>query len=163
MMGGFGGGRRGMSYQRLLQQQTRLAASAFVVAPSLCRSSYILNRRCFHNFRKYQEDPRWPGWQVIVGIETHAQIKSRRKLFSGACVVFMFLFHQFTNIPPLDAFNSNLDDEPNTHVVPFDAAFPGTLPVGPFHFNIFLHTVIDNENRNLTQSVLTLVCAPPLP
>jgi Asp-tRNA(Asn)/Glu-tRNA(Gln) amidotransferase B subunit len=29
----------------------------------------------------------------------------------------------------LDAFNSNLEDEANTHVVPFDAAFPGTLPV----------------------------------
>ena len=28
-------------------------------------------------------DPRWPGWQVIVGIEVHAQIKSRKKLFSG--------------------------------------------------------------------------------
>lgn len=39
--------------------------------------------RAFHDLRPYQEDPRWPGWQVIVGIETHAQIKSRRKLFSG--------------------------------------------------------------------------------
>ena len=42
------------------------------------------NRRHFHDLRTYKEDPRWPGWQVIVGIETHAQIKSRRKLFSGA-------------------------------------------------------------------------------
>jgi aspartyl-tRNA(Asn)/glutamyl-tRNA(Gln) amidotransferase subunit B len=41
------------------------------------------NSRRFHDFRPYNEDPRWPGWQVIVGIETHAQIKSRRKLFSG--------------------------------------------------------------------------------
>jgi Asp-tRNA(Asn)/Glu-tRNA(Gln) amidotransferase B subunit len=32
-----------------------------------------------------------------------------------------------------DAFNSNLEDEPNTHVVPFDAAFPGTLPVGIYN------------------------------
>ncbi|KAF9478677.1 Glutamyl-tRNA amidotransferase B subunit [Pholiota conissans] len=113
-----------MSYQRLLQQQTRLAASAFVVAPSLCRSSYIFNRRSFHGFRKYQEDPRWPGWQVIVGIETHAQIKSRRKLFS-------------------DAFNSNLDDEPNTHVVPFDAAFPGTLPkLNPKCVDLGLRTAV---------------------
>jgi len=28
-------------------------------------------------------DPRWPGWQVVVGIEVHAQVKSRKKLFSG--------------------------------------------------------------------------------
>jgi aspartyl-tRNA(Asn)/glutamyl-tRNA(Gln) amidotransferase subunit B len=28
-------------------------------------------------------DARWPGWEVVVGIEVHAQIKSRRKLFSG--------------------------------------------------------------------------------
>jgi hypothetical protein len=29
-------------------------------------------------------DKRWPDWQVVIGIEVHAQIKSRRKLFSGA-------------------------------------------------------------------------------
>ena len=45
---------------------------------------HFRNRRHFHDLRLYKEDPRWPGWQVIVGIETHAQIKSRRKLFSGA-------------------------------------------------------------------------------
>jgi hypothetical protein len=28
-------------------------------------------------------DHRWPGWQVVVGIEVHAQVKSRKKLFSG--------------------------------------------------------------------------------
>ncbi|KJA29670.1 hypothetical protein HYPSUDRAFT_60527 [Hypholoma sublateritium FD-334 SS-4] len=65
--------------------------------------------RAFHDAREYKEDKRWPGWQVVVGIETHAQIKSRRKLFSHAP-------------------NAGPDDAPNTHVVPFDAAFPGTLP-----------------------------------
>ncbi|KAJ7175695.1 glutamyl-tRNA amidotransferase [Mycena filopes] len=59
-------------------------------------------RRAFH-------DQRWPGWQVVIGIETHAQIKSRRKLFS-------------------DSLTSNLGEVPNIHVSPFDAAFPGTLP-----------------------------------
>lgn len=29
-------------------------------------------------------DKRWPDWEVVIGIEVHAQIKSRRKLFSGA-------------------------------------------------------------------------------
>ena len=41
------------------------------------------NSRRFHDFRPYNEDSRWPGWQVVIGIETHAQIRSRRKLFSG--------------------------------------------------------------------------------
>ena len=48
----------------------------------------LLNRtalcmRRAHTARSHKEDPRWPGWDVVVGIEVHAQIKSRRKLFSG--------------------------------------------------------------------------------
>ncbi|KAI0722731.1 Glutamyl-tRNA amidotransferase B subunit [Earliella scabrosa] len=62
-----------------------------------------------HTTRAHKEDARWPGWQVVVGIEVHAQIKSRQKLFS-------------------EAPWSDLTSSPNTHVVPFDAAFPGTLP-----------------------------------
>lgn len=42
------------------------------------------------------------GWQVVIGIETHAQIKTRQKLFSNALS--------------------------NTSFNAFDAAFPGTLP-----------------------------------
>lgn len=49
------------------------------------------------------------GWQVIIGIETHVQIKSRQKLFSKAST-------------PL------LNHLPNTRYNAFDAAFPGTLP-----------------------------------
>ncbi|KAF7365378.1 Glutamyl-tRNA(Gln) amidotransferase subunit B, mitochondrial [Mycena venus] len=60
-------------------------------------------------FRRAFHDQRWPGWQVIIGIETHAQIKSRQKLFS-------------------DSLTSSLGEAPNIHVSPFDAAFPGTLP-----------------------------------
>ena len=30
-----------------------------------------------------RSDPRWLGWQVVIGIEVHAQVKSRKKLFSG--------------------------------------------------------------------------------
>ena len=36
-----------------------------------------------HVERATREDKRWPGWEVVVGIEVHAQLKSRRKLFSG--------------------------------------------------------------------------------
>ncbi|KAH9948793.1 Glutamyl-tRNA amidotransferase B subunit [Amylocystis lapponica] len=59
--------------------------------------------------RAASDDPRWPGWAVVVGIEVHAQIKSRHKLFS-------------------ESRTSTPDQPPNTLVTPFDAAFPGTLP-----------------------------------
>ncbi|KAI9063334.1 Glutamyl-tRNA amidotransferase B subunit [Trametes sanguinea] len=65
--------------------------------------------RSAHTTRPRVEDSRWPGWELVVGIEVHAQIKSRRKLFS-------------------EALASDLTSPPNTHVAPFDAAFPGTLP-----------------------------------
>ncbi|KAG2751208.1 Glutamyl-tRNA amidotransferase B subunit [Suillus brevipes Sb2] len=54
-------------------------------------------------------DKRWPDWQVVIGIEVHAQIKSRRKLFS-------------------ESFTSRPGETPNTTVSAFDSAFPGTLP-----------------------------------
>ncbi|KAI0322508.1 Glutamyl-tRNA amidotransferase B subunit [Amylostereum chailletii] len=65
--------------------------------------------RFSHSLRQFQEDKRWPGWELVVGIEVHAQIKSRQKLFS-------------------DAWTSDPGGSPNIHVSPFDAAFPGTLP-----------------------------------
>ena len=48
-------------------------------------------------------------WEVIVGLEVHAQIASRSKLFSGAATEF--------------------GAEPNSHVSLVDAAMPGMLPV----------------------------------
>ncbi len=48
-------------------------------------------------------------WEVIVGLEVHAQVASRSKLFSGAST----------------AFGGN----PNSHVSLVDAAMPGVLPV----------------------------------
>jgi aspartyl-tRNA(Asn)/glutamyl-tRNA(Gln) amidotransferase subunit B len=48
-------------------------------------------------------------WEVIVGLEVHAQVASRAKLFSGASTAF--------------------GGEPNTHVSLVDAAMPGMLPV----------------------------------
>ncbi|KAI9000741.1 Glutamyl-tRNA-Gln amidotransferase B subunit [Trametes punicea] len=71
-----------------------------------------LAKRCtrkVHTSRTHKDDARWPGWELVVGIEVHAQLKSRRKLFS-------------------EALASDLSSPPNTHVSPFDAAFPGTLP-----------------------------------
>jgi aspartyl-tRNA(Asn)/glutamyl-tRNA(Gln) amidotransferase subunit B len=48
-------------------------------------------------------------WEVIVGLEVHAQVSSNAKLFSGAATAF--------------------GGEPNSHVSLVDAAMPGMLPV----------------------------------
>ena len=48
-------------------------------------------------------------WEIVVGLEVHAQIVSNSKLFSGASTRF--------------------GGEPNSQVSLVDAAFPGMLPV----------------------------------
>jgi len=48
-------------------------------------------------------------WEIVIGLEVHAQVVSKAKLFSGAATAF--------------------GAEPNTQVSPVDAAFPGMLPV----------------------------------
>ncbi|MGH7098141.1 MAG: Asp-tRNA(Asn)/Glu-tRNA(Gln) amidotransferase subunit GatB [Stellaceae bacterium] len=48
-------------------------------------------------------------WEIVIGLETHAQVISKAKLFSGAATAF--------GAPP------------NTQVSPVDAGFPGMLPV----------------------------------
>src|SRR6202165_4982664 len=48
-------------------------------------------------------------WEVVIGLEIHAQVTSNAKLFSGASTEF--------------------GGEPNSHVSLVDAAMPGMLPV----------------------------------
>ncbi|MCB9974956.1 MAG: Asp-tRNA(Asn)/Glu-tRNA(Gln) amidotransferase subunit GatB [Rhodospirillales bacterium] len=48
-------------------------------------------------------------WEIVIGMEIHAQVVSEAKLFSGASAAF--------------------GGEPNTHVSFVDAAMPGMLPV----------------------------------
>ncbi len=48
-------------------------------------------------------------WEIIIGLEVHAQVTSKSKLFSGASAEF--------------------GGEPNDHVSLVDAAMPGMLPV----------------------------------
>ncbi|KAJ3500203.1 hypothetical protein NLJ89_g9899 [Agrocybe chaxingu] len=99
-----------------------------------------LHFRAFHDLRTYQEDVRWPGWQVIIGIETHAQLKSRRKLFSGAQLIQSI---RVLADLAVESLISSPDDHPNTHVSPFDAAFPGTLPkVNPKCVDLALRTAL---------------------
>ena len=49
------------------------------------------------------------NWEVVIGMEVHAQVTSQAKLFSGASTAF--------------------GGEPNSHVSLVDAAMPGMLPV----------------------------------
>ncbi len=49
------------------------------------------------------------SWEVVIGLEVHAQVISKAKLFSGA--------------------SAHFGSEPNTQVSLVDAAFPGMLPV----------------------------------
>src|SRR5207249_823880 len=49
------------------------------------------------------------GWEILVGLETHAQLATRSKMFSGASTAF--------GAPP------------NTQASAVDIALPGTLPV----------------------------------
>src|SRR5580704_14624684 len=79
------------------------------------------------------------AWEIVIGLEVHAQIVARAKLFSGAATDF--------------------GAEPNTQVSTVDAAFPGMLPVINRHCveqavktglgldaAINLHSVFDRKN-----------------
>src|SRR5262245_65940416 len=78
-------------------------------------------------------------WEVVLGLEVHAQVISEAKLFSGAATAF--------------------GAEPNTQVSLVDAAFPCMLPVINqrcidqavktglgLHAEMHLHSVFDRKN-----------------
>src|SRR5271169_2626913 len=84
-------------------------------------------------------DGRRGQWETAIGLEVHAQVISKAKLFSGAATDF--------------------GAEPNTQVSPVDAAFPGMLPVINRHCveqavktglglnaEINLHSVFERKN-----------------
>ena len=49
------------------------------------------------------------SWEIVIGLETHAQLATRSKIFSGASTAF--------------------GAEPNTQACAVDLALPGVLPV----------------------------------
>ena len=78
-------------------------------------------------------------WEIVIGLEVHAQVVAKAKLFSGAATAF--------------------GAEPNTQVSTVDAAFPGMLPVINRHCveqavktglglnaQINLHSIFDRKN-----------------
>lgn len=97
------------------------------------------------NFKDIKNDPKnyikgnTGDWEIIIGLEVHAQINTESKLFSGAST-------QFGN-------------EPNTNVAFVDAGMPGMLPVInekaieqairtglAIEAQINLHSVFDRKN-----------------
>ncbi|KAH9049680.1 Glutamyl-tRNA amidotransferase B subunit [Lactarius hengduanensis] len=87
----------------------------------------LVNDHCTgltNTVRTFEKGNQWPGWEVVIGIEVHAQIKSRKKLFSHA-------------------WTPDLGSTPNSCVSPYDAAFPGTLPrLNPACISLALRTAI---------------------
>lgn len=61
------------------------------------------------NMSDYRIKGETGDWEVVIGLEVHAQVTSQSKLFSGAATAF--------------------GAEPNTQVSLVDAAMPGMLPV----------------------------------
>ena len=49
------------------------------------------------------------NWEVVIGLETHAQLSTASKIFSGSSTAF--------------------GAAPNTHASAIDIALPGVLPV----------------------------------
>ena len=61
------------------------------------------------NMSEYRIQGNTGEWEVVIGLEVHAQVTSNAKLFSGASAAY--------------------GGEPNSHVSLVDAAMPGMLPV----------------------------------
>jgi aspartyl-tRNA(Asn)/glutamyl-tRNA(Gln) amidotransferase subunit B len=67
-------------------------------------------------------------WETVIGLEVHAQLATKSKIFSGSSTVF--------------------GAEPNTQASAFDLAMPGTLPVPneqAFRYAIMFGLAIDAE------------------
>ncbi|ORY78007.1 GatB/GatE catalytic domain-domain-containing protein [Leucosporidium creatinivorum] len=57
---------------------------------------------------KGKQVDRWPGWEPVIGLELHVQLKGNVKLLSPARALY--------------------EAPPNSQIAPFDAALPGSLP-----------------------------------
>lgn len=68
------------------------------------------------------------GWNTVIGLELHCQLKSDQKLFSGALCKPCVLYWSFRPKCAADA-STRFDDAPNSNVALFDMALPGSLPV----------------------------------
>lgn len=93
-----------------LATRTSLATSRIPLGPQSGRNC-ILERRQNRSL-SLAKSTGWglpEGWEAVIGVECHAQLKGPTKLFSA------------TLLPTLQS-------EQNTLASPFDAAHPGTMP-----------------------------------
>ncbi len=86
-----------------------LAATLAKSESSFDRESSIMSLDIRSAPPKYWIKGAKADWEIIIGMEIHAQVNSKAKLFSGASTAF--------------------GGEPNAHVSFVDAAMPGMLPV----------------------------------
>ena len=68
-------------------------------------------------------------WDLVVGLEVHAQLATHSKLFSSARCQADFGRHTLARV--------------NSLVAPFDAAFPGTMPVSNLKYK-FIILILNN-------------------
>ena len=84
-------------------------------------------------------------WEVVIGLEVHAQVSSNSKLFSGSSTKF--------------------GAEPNTQVSLVDSAFPGMLPVinefcvqQAIKTGLGLNAKINSYSVLIEKIIFTLIC-----
>lgn len=70
------------------QQQSRASVTFLIIRGGMLVKFNRQKTTCYTGLQRRLSsikafDSRWPGWQIVIGIEVHAQIKSRLKLFSG--------------------------------------------------------------------------------
>ena len=73
-------------------------------------------------------EPEVRAYEPVIGIEIHAQLRTRTKMFCGCSLSF--------------------GDEPNTHTCPVDLGLPGTLPVTnaeAVHFALMIGLALECE------------------
>lgn len=90
----------------------------------LARTSLRKARNKYRRFLTTVKQPHIQGktgtWEVVIGLEVHAQITNATKMFSGSTN----LQQQFT----VAGAPCSVDSSPNSNVALFDAAIPGSLP-----------------------------------
>lgn len=84
-------------------------------------------------------------WEVVIGLETHVQLSTRSKIFSGAARHF--------------------GDEPNVNACYVDLALPGSLPVlnhsaveKAIRFGLAIDATVANIPFSTARTTSTLTC-----
>ena len=84
-------------------------------------------------------------WEVVIGLETHVQLSTDSKIFSGASAAF--------------------GAEPNTHACYIDLALPGALPVlnknaveKAMRFGLAIGAEVAEKSFLTARTIFILIC-----